>query len=416
MTPARVCGNPLETARGIEMGHIFQLGTKYAEALGLQVLDENGKLVTVTMGSYGVGVSRAVAAVVENSHDDKRHHLAARDLAGRRARRRHRQGRGDLRRSRAARRRPRGGRRQRALRRPAEGLAGREVQGRRADRRADDRGRRHAASPTGSSRSRTGRAAVGRRRARRGGRAPGGAVVRGRSPREHRRGHLRLGRDAHPVAPDRLPRRGARPGVVVEPDRSTRWRTRSSPPVRRSGDGRATSTAARRWPSCASWPASQPTEAAIAAYRDFWEPATITDPTSDRCGRACGRRDQVGVLSNTIWPREWHRGVLRARRGARPGRRRRLHQRARVDEARPAGLRGGAGGRRCHRTPARVYVGDRLFEDVWGPAQLGMRTIWLPHSDIPDDQLGHTEGKPDAIVHRLSEIPAVLAAWSGHSR
>ena len=65
-----VCGNPLETARGIEMGHVFQLGRKYAEALGLKVLDENGKLVTVTMGSYGIGVSRAVAAIVENSHDE----------------------------------------------------------------------------------------------------------------------------------------------------------------------------------------------------------------------------------------------------------------------------------------------------------------------------------------------------------
>lgn len=61
---------PLELARGIEMGHIFQLGRKYADALGLKVLDENGKLVTVTMGSYGVGVSRAVAAVVEGSHDE----------------------------------------------------------------------------------------------------------------------------------------------------------------------------------------------------------------------------------------------------------------------------------------------------------------------------------------------------------
>jgi prolyl-tRNA synthetase len=60
----------LQAARGIEMGHIFQLGTTYADALGLKVLDENGKLVTVTMGSYGVGVSRAVAAVVENSHDE----------------------------------------------------------------------------------------------------------------------------------------------------------------------------------------------------------------------------------------------------------------------------------------------------------------------------------------------------------
>jgi prolyl-tRNA synthetase len=68
--PCPRCGGTLESARGIEMGHVFQLGRKYAEALGLKVLDENGKLVTVTMGSYGIGVSRAVAAIVENSHDE----------------------------------------------------------------------------------------------------------------------------------------------------------------------------------------------------------------------------------------------------------------------------------------------------------------------------------------------------------
>jgi prolyl-tRNA synthetase len=60
----------LETARGIEMGHIFQLGRLYAEALDLKVLDENGKLVTVTMGSYGIGVSRAVPVIVEDNHDE----------------------------------------------------------------------------------------------------------------------------------------------------------------------------------------------------------------------------------------------------------------------------------------------------------------------------------------------------------
>ena len=60
----------LESARGIEMGHIFQLGRKYAEALDLKVLDENGKLVTVTMGSYGIGVSRAVAAIAEGNNDE----------------------------------------------------------------------------------------------------------------------------------------------------------------------------------------------------------------------------------------------------------------------------------------------------------------------------------------------------------
>ncbi|MCG8654906.1 proline--tRNA ligase [Yimella sp. NH-Cas1] len=63
-------GRALTLARGVEMGHIFQLGTKYAEALGLKVLDENGKLVTVTMGSYGVGVTRAVGMIAEDNLDD----------------------------------------------------------------------------------------------------------------------------------------------------------------------------------------------------------------------------------------------------------------------------------------------------------------------------------------------------------
>ena len=65
------CDAPLSIARGIEIGHIFQLGRKYAEALDLKVLDESGSLVTVTMGSYGIGVSRAVAAIAEQSHDEK---------------------------------------------------------------------------------------------------------------------------------------------------------------------------------------------------------------------------------------------------------------------------------------------------------------------------------------------------------
>ncbi len=64
------CGGTLEMARGIEIGHIFQLGRKYAEALDLKVLDENGKQVVVTMGSYGIGVSRAVAAVAETTYDE----------------------------------------------------------------------------------------------------------------------------------------------------------------------------------------------------------------------------------------------------------------------------------------------------------------------------------------------------------
>lgn len=69
--PAPDGSGALMTARGIEMGHIFALGTKYAESLGLKVLDQNGKLQTVTMGSYGVGVTRALAAVAEGNRDDR---------------------------------------------------------------------------------------------------------------------------------------------------------------------------------------------------------------------------------------------------------------------------------------------------------------------------------------------------------
>lgn len=65
------CGAPLIMDRGIEVGNIFQLGTKYSESLGAKFLDENGKEKPFVMGSYGVGVSRSVAAIVEQYHDDK---------------------------------------------------------------------------------------------------------------------------------------------------------------------------------------------------------------------------------------------------------------------------------------------------------------------------------------------------------
>ncbi len=69
--PAPDGSGAIETARGMEIGHVFQLGRKYAEALGLKVLDENGKLVTVTMGSYGIGVTRILAVIAESNNDDK---------------------------------------------------------------------------------------------------------------------------------------------------------------------------------------------------------------------------------------------------------------------------------------------------------------------------------------------------------
>jgi prolyl-tRNA synthetase len=69
--PCPRCGSALRIDRGIEIGHIFQLGRKYADAFSLDVLGREGKPVRVTMGSYGIGVSRAVAAIAEQAHDEK---------------------------------------------------------------------------------------------------------------------------------------------------------------------------------------------------------------------------------------------------------------------------------------------------------------------------------------------------------
>ncbi len=69
--PAPDGSGPVELARGMEIGHVFQLGRFFAETLGLKVLDENGKLVTVTMGSYGIGVTRILAIIAELNNDEK---------------------------------------------------------------------------------------------------------------------------------------------------------------------------------------------------------------------------------------------------------------------------------------------------------------------------------------------------------
>ena len=58
-----------------------------------------------------------------------------------------------------------------------------------------------------------------------------------------------------------------------------------------------------------------------------------------------------------------------------------------------------------------VYVGDRLFEDVLGPQEVGMRTIWVPHSEIPVDQQIAVEVEPDATVQDLGEILGVVEGW-----
>lgn len=153
-------------------------------------------------------------------------------------------------------------------------------------------------------------------------------------------------------------------------------------------------------------------EGMLTAYREFWEPHTWTDPEVEPLFtrlRADGLK--IGILSNTVWPRDWHEhiferdGVLDLIDGA-------VYS-SEIAWTKPAPQAFEAAMRAVGvEEPGRcVYVGDRLFDDIWGASTYGMRTIHIPHSDIPTEQRGHTEGEPDAVVHRLSEVYDVVHAW-----
>lgn len=149
----------------------------------------------------------------------------------------------------------------------------------------------------------------------------------------------------------------------------------------------------------------------LTAYKEFWEPHTMTDPQVGPMWTTLKERGiKVGVLSNTLWPRAWHRGWFE-----RDGVLDLIDADVYTSEipwtkpspkAFAAAMDAlGVG------EPARcVYVGDRLFDDVWGAHNAGLKAIHIPHSVIPAEQVGHTEGDPDAVAHELAEIPDLVAA------
>lgn len=147
----------------------------------------------------------------------------------------------------------------------------------------------------------------------------------------------------------------------------------------------------------------------IAAYRAFWEPATWTDvevrPLFERL-RAAGIA--IGVLSNTVWPGAWHDEIL-ARDGVLDLIDGRVYT-SEIDWTKPhaAAFEAARAAVAVDDPAACVFVGDRLFDDIWGAQNAGMHAVWVPHSDIPADQAGHREGSPDAVVHSLRDIPDVI--------
>ncbi len=148
-------------------------------------------------------------------------------------------------------------------------------------------------------------------------------------------------------------------------------------------------------------------------YRKFWEHATLTDPdVPELFARLRADKVKIGVLSNTVWPRAWHEEMFV---------RDELHHL--IDGAvytsdiawtkpAPQAFHAAMAAVDVSDPAACVFVGDRLFDDIYGAHNAGMKAVHLPHSDIPPGQIGHTVGEPDAVIERLAELRDVIAAWS----
>jgi len=148
----------------------------------------------------------------------------------------------------------------------------------------------------------------------------------------------------------------------------------------------------------------------LTAYYEFWEPHTLTDPQVGPMWTELKERGiKVGVLSNTIWPRAWHEGFFR-RDGVLDLVDGDVYT-SEVPWTKPAPEAFAAAMAAVGVTdPGRcVYVGDRLFDDIWGARNAGLRAVHVPHSAIPPEQVGHSEGEPDAVAHELAEIPSIVA-------
>jgi putative hydrolase of the HAD superfamily len=137
----------------------------------------------------------------------------------------------------------------------------------------------------------------------------------------------------------------------------------------------------------------------LSAYYDFWEPHTYTDPAvrpTWEALRADGVR--IGVLSNTIWPRAWHRGIF---------------ERDGVLDL----VDGDVYSSEIPWTKPSPKAFAAALEAVGAtdPARYaGLLAVHLPHSTIPPEQVGHTEGEPDAVIQALDELPDLIRAWGSH--
>ena len=152
--------------------------------------------------------------------------------------------------------------------------------------------------------------------------------------------------------------------------------------------------------------------AALTAYEEFWEPHTFTDPDVAPLFRGLRERGlKVGVLSNTIWSRDYHDAVF-ARDGVLELIDGSVYT-SEIDHAKPhrEAFRAAVAAVGLTDPATCVYVGDRPFEDVHGAQRAGLRAILVPHSDIPPAQQVPVEVHPDGVAHRLLDVLEYVDRW-----
>jgi putative hydrolase of the HAD superfamily len=153
-------------------------------------------------------------------------------------------------------------------------------------------------------------------------------------------------------------------------------------------------------------------EVAEAAHAAEWEDWTHLDPEAPAVLAALRERGiRVGVLSNTVWPRERHQQYF-----VRDGIDHLIDGAVYTCEIpwtkpHPEAFRAAMAAVGAEEPARCVFVGDRPFDDIYGARQVGMRAVLVPHSTIPPLQRGHTDGDPHAVISRLSELLDHIDIW-----
>ena len=152
----------------------------------------------------------------------------------------------------------------------------------------------------------------------------------------------------------------------------------------------------------------QPTEALLATYFEAWDPHTFTDPDAPAVLRELrGRGIKIGVLSNTMWSRAHHErifdrdGVLDLIDGAV------YSSEIPWTKPHPEAFRAAMAAVGVDDPAACVFVGDRPYDDIHGAKSLGMRAVFIPHSEVP----AYPDAEPDAVITSLTELPPLLDRW-----